>query len=130
MCRIRQEGTVQVPEVLPLGTYTWSVNITGQQKQKSEGHKPLLFYDVITTYCKDKIHVFNYVQPHATLNCYSPMASLIPHYNTLLAMRELRLNSVAWNAKPKIALEEQVSPLPPTPATSLLLLLLASYSCY
>jgi len=116
----RHAGEAWVPEVLPLGTYTWSVNMTESAKKRkrtaaaddkeedddSEG-APLLFYDVLCTYCRDKIHVFNYMQPHATLNCYSPLASLIPQYNTLLSLRENALQAVHWNATPKMALEEQ-----------------------
>jgi len=47
------------------------------------------------------------MQPHATLNCYSPLSSLIPQYNSLITTREYALQATCWNAKPKMALEEQ-----------------------
>lgn len=95
-----------IPEVLPLGTYTWSVNSKRRGKRPSAGDE-LLFYDVTCSYCQDDIYVFNYIQPHATLTCFSPLSSLIPQYNTLITTREYSLQATAWNSKPKIALEEQ-----------------------
>jgi len=115
--RIRASASgCMVPEVLPLGTYSWSVNMSSNKRQRyncssssssTSSYEPLLCYDVISTYCKDKIHVFNYVQPHATLNCYSPLSSLIPCYNALLSMRELSLRGMVLNSKPNLCLEEQ-----------------------
>jgi hypothetical protein len=85
--------------VLPLGTFTWTV------KACKEG--PLLCYDVHCAHCKDTIHVFPYMQPHGTLICYSPLATLVPHYNALLSMREFSAQAMSWNARPRMALEEQ-----------------------
>jgi len=110
--RIRREGpqALLVPEVLPLGTYTWCVNNARRSKRRSaRGSSELLFYDVTSSYCdsEEEIYVFNYMQPHATLNCYSPLSSLIPQYNSLITTREYALQATCWNAKPKMALEEQ-----------------------
>ena len=68
---------------------------------------PLLFYDVICTYCKDEIHVFNYMPPQATLQCFSALSSLIPQYNTLQSLRELAIHAVHLNSKLSLVLEEQ-----------------------
>ena len=105
--RIRKEGMLLVPEVLPLGTYTWSVNLGEYAKKKRKAGGRMLFYDVTCTYCQDEIHVFNYIEPHATLNCYLPLSSLIPQYSTLMSMRELALNATMLNSKPNVVLEEQ-----------------------
>ena len=111
--RLRREGNLVIPEVLPLGTFSWSVNRNEQQSHKRQKgaqivqNPPLLRYDVNCSYCDDEIHVFNYVQPQATLTCYSPLSGLIFHYNNLLSMRELALRAEVWNARPNIVLEEQ-----------------------
>jgi hypothetical protein len=125
--RLRREGSQVVPEVLPLGTYTWSVT-RNEQQQKSRGetkgskrqrdssdwhpgrimpNPPLLKYEVNCAYCEDQIHVYNYIQPQATLTCFSPLSGLISHYNTVMALRELAQRAEVWNARPNIVLEEQ-----------------------
>ena len=120
--RLRRESAnnnLVVPEVLPLGTYTWSVSRNEQKSSNTKKRKetpdqgpilpnpPLLKYDVTCSYCEDEIHVFNYIQPQATLTCFSPLSGLIFHYNNLLSLRELTLRAEVWNAKPNIILEEQ-----------------------
>ena len=73
--RLRREGNLVIPEVLPLGTFSWSVTRNEQQSHKRQKgaqilqNPPLLRYDVNCSYCDDEIHVFNYVQPQATLTC-------------------------------------------------------------
>lgn len=113
--RLRRENNLVIPEVLPLGTFTWSVTRNEQRSNKKHKRDPcqilqnpsLLRYDVNCSYCDDEIHVFNYIKPHATLTCYSPLSSLIFHYNNLLSLRELALRAEVWNARPNIVLEEQ-----------------------
>ena len=104
-----------------MGTYTWSVSRNDQTTRKrktSESQQlptpkiilqnpPLLKYEVNCSYCEDEIHVFNYIQPQATLTCFSPLSSLIFHYNNLLSLRELALRAEVWNARPNFVLEEQ-----------------------
>jgi hypothetical protein len=125
--RLRRESTnnnLVVPEVLPLGTYTWSVTRNEQRQSGSKNKKrkteeawspsvhilanpPLLKYEVNCSYCEDEIHVFNYIQPQATLTCFSPLSGLIYQYNNLLSLRELSMRAEVWNARPNIVLEEQ-----------------------
>lgn len=128
--RLRREGNnnnLVVPEVLPLGTYTWSVTRNEQrqlQTPSTKGKKrradeawspslhiianpPLLKYEVNCSYCEDEIHVFNYILPQATLTCFSPLSGLIYQYNNLLSLRELSMRAEVWNARPNIVLEEQ-----------------------
>ena len=113
--RLRREtrnSNLVVPEVLPLGTYTWSVTRNEQRSAKRQKgvilpNPSLLKYEVSCSYCEDEIHVFNYVQPQATLTCFSPLSGLIFHYNNLLSLRELALRAEVWNARPNMVLEEQ-----------------------
>lgn len=143
--RIRQEGHTQIPEALPLGTFSWSVcgsdskhrrkraktstkkaednnpsyvhvssnhhGLSHHSKGKGDGlpdtHEPLLVYDVVCPYCKEDIHIFNYIQPHAMLDCFSPLASLIPQYNALCSVRELTLRTTENNSHYSFAIEEQ-----------------------
>lgn len=132
--RLRRDSNhnnLVVPEVLPLGTYTWSVTRNEQNSHVGGGggkqtkrpklgnginearppeiliNPPLLKYEVSCSYCEDEIHVFNYIQPQATLTCFSPLSGLIFHYNNLLSLRELALRAEVWNARPNIVLEEQ-----------------------
>jgi len=114
--RLRRVGQVQVPEVLPLGTFTWTVcpsanratKVARVKRSAPEGEAPLLIYDVTTTYCNDDIYIFDYVPPHATLLCFSPLAALIPLYNALVSVREIDVRAMDLNAKPCVVLEEQV----------------------
>ena len=118
--RIIRQGNTTVPEVLPLGTYTWSVNLTSQesyfdrrrrnslpQTTGTRGIVPWMVHSCICTYCKDEIHVFNYMPPQATLQCFSALSSLIPQYNTLQSLRELAIHAVHLNSKLSLVLEEQ-----------------------
>jgi hypothetical protein len=114
--RLRKVGHATVPEALPLGTFSWSVCPSANRATKamrttaetaSSSSGPLLIYDVTSTHCSEPLHVFNYVHPHATLNCYSPLAALIPLYNALLSVREVDLRAMLLNAQPSLVLEEQ-----------------------
>lgn len=114
--RIRQEGAHSVPEVLPFGTYTWSVMRSDQRifgvddgaGPRKRKHGPLLEYVISTSVCStDQIRVRHYTTPDATLSCTSPLASLITAYNRLLQMRRNVENSEIWNSHPSIVFEEK-----------------------
>ena len=118
--RIRQDGPTRVPEALPLGTFSWTVCGSDARHRRKRGREeeeegsktskrsePLLVYDVTCTYCKDDVHVFNFIQPHAMLECFSPLAALIPQYNALLAVRSLALRTMEFNARNNLVLEQQ-----------------------
>ena len=51
--------------------------------------------------------MFNFVQPHSTLICFSPLATLIPQYNALLSVRQLAMRTMEINAQNSLVLEEQ-----------------------
>jgi hypothetical protein len=115
--RLRRAGHVQVPEALPLGTFSWTVcpsanratKVARVKRSAPDGEEaPLLIYNVTSSYCSDDIYIFDYVPPQATLLCFSPLASLIPLYNALVSVREIDVRAMDLNAKPCVVLEEQV----------------------
>lgn len=97
--RLRREGAHTVPEVLPIGTYTWSVARSQQAKRQREDgssvprevpmhNPPLLRYDVVCSHCDDAIYVFNYQTPHPHLTCNSALASLMTQFLALEVLRK------------------------------------------
>lgn len=103
---IRSEGALKVPEVLPLGTFTWSVMRADQQYPVRKGG-PLLQYVITTTYAdSNDVHVLPYSTPHALFSCSSPISSLIIHYQNLLHVRHVTEKAEAWNSHPNIIFEE------------------------
>ena len=106
--RIRQ-GTHKIPEVLPFGTYTWSVVRSDQSPNATPG-APLLQYAISTTYlAAEDVRIHNYTQPHALFSCTSPLSSLITHYRRLQQMRLLSDAAEAWNSRPNLVFEVLLS---------------------
>ena len=114
--RLRAEGTHMVPEVLPFGTYTWSVMRSDQRypdsdaatdrKRKRAGS--LLEYVISTSFCAaEEVHVKAYSMPDGTLTCTSPLSTLITSYNRLLQMRRSSENAEMWNSRTNIVFEER-----------------------
>lgn len=98
--------TKQVPEVLPLGTFTWSVMRPDQQYPAKKGG-PVLEYVITTTYANsDDVHVLAYTTPHALFSCASPISSLIIHYQNLLHVRHITEKAESWNCHPNLVFEE------------------------
>lgn len=140
--RIRKnEKGANVPEALPLGTFTWHVGrgnqdcvatpwasvgkpkIDSQDKKddqqpkdnheddsntnSSNNDQPILKYIVNSAYCRDKIYVFNFVNPQILFSCTSPLASLIQPYLTLCHKRECTLRADGFNCTPSMVFEQQ-----------------------
>lgn len=125
--RIRKnEKGADVPEVLPLGTFTWHVGKSNQnnistpwesigkpppgneeQQEKSVDNKPLLKYIVNSAYCKEPIHVFPMVNPQILFSCTSPLASLIQPFLSLSHKRECCIRVDSFNSKPSMVYEHQ-----------------------
>ena len=114
--RIREEGSHSVPEVLPFGTYTWSVMRADQRMAAQDGAGPpkkrkggaLLEYVISTSFCPaEEVRVRAYSTPDATLSCTSPLSSLITSYNRLLQMRKSVENAELWNSRPNVVFEEK-----------------------
>ena len=81
--RLRTSETgAQIPEVLPLGTFSWYVGRrsgwgTMGEPPAPPKQGPLLQFEVTTTYCADTIRVHPFVQPQALFTCTSRYARLL-----------------------------------------------------
>ena len=114
--RIRTtESGARVPELLPVGTYTWhvarNVNNMGQwgalenPNKKNPGDLPFLRYEINSMYCSDPIHVHVFVEPQAFFLCSSPLASLLNCYEHLLNKRECAFRADKFNSQASIVME-------------------------
>ena len=118
--RIRTTETgARVPELLPLGTYTWyvarNVNNMGQWGTVMEaapgatapkkGQEPFLRYEINSMYCSDPIHIHVFVPPQALFLCSSPLASLLACYGHLLNKRECAYRADQFNSQPSMVME-------------------------
>ena len=91
----------RIPEVLPLGSYTWAV-----LPRRDDGKKgPLLRYEVRCHDCKDTIHVYAYVPPRLYYKCVSPLSTLLDAHARLLSSRACAEASQLWNARCNVAFE-------------------------
>ena len=110
--RIREDGSHLIPEVLPFGSYTWSVMRSDQMMRQSDTSRkrksgPLLEYVISTSICPAAdVRVWAYNSPDASLSCTSALASLITGYNRLLQKRLATENAELWNSRPNIVFEE------------------------
>jgi hypothetical protein len=114
--RIRTtDGGAKVPELLPVGTYTWhvarNVNNMGQwgglenPNKKDPGNLPFLRYEINSMYCSDPIHVHVFIEPQAFFLCSSPLASLLNCYEHLLNKRECAFRADKFNSQPSVVME-------------------------
>lgn len=128
--RLNERGS-KIPEVLPLGTFTWHVGRGNQDSAatpwsslgrpppsddaEEEGHenekrcsdKPILKYIVNSAYCREEIRVFVFVNPQIMFSCTSPLSSLIQPYLTLSHKRDCTLRADAFNSMPSMVFEQQ-----------------------
>lgn len=125
----RTERGAKIPEVLPLGTFSWHVARGSQMslatpwesigknrvehdaiKRRVEGeedNQPLLKYIVSSVYCQEPVHCYAYLSPQITFSCTSPLASLVQPYLTLCMKRDCTLRADAFNSQPSIVFEQQ-----------------------
>ena len=123
--RIRKSKSgAQIPELLPLGTYTWHVarnmnNMGGYMKEEdpfagdnSKKRKreaatvPFLQYEINSMYCEDPVHVHVFIPPQALFLCSSPLASLLACYGHLLNKRECAYRADQFNSQPSLIMEK------------------------
>jgi hypothetical protein len=117
--RIRtNESGARIPELLPLGTYTWHVSRNmgsiGQwgsdpSKAKDPSRTPFLCYEISSMYCQDPIHVHVFVPPQAFFLCSSPLASLLKCYDHLLNKRECAYRADRFNSQPSVVMEHHTN---------------------
>ena len=91
----------RVPEVLPLGTYSWTV------LPQREGKGPLLRYEVRCHYSQDTVYTYAYVPPRLYYKCISPLSTLLDAHSRLLQLRLHLLSACEWNARPNISVESR-----------------------
>ncbi len=107
--RMDVDGIVQsIPEVLPLGTFTWSVETPDEKKETSKRKRvdtPLLYYKVRLTGVETDFRVFEYIKPDFTMQCISPLSSVIPLYIRTQISRTCKMRCDEWNASARIAVE-------------------------
>ena len=90
-----------IPEVLPLGTYSWCV------VRQSGAHEPLLRYDVHSVYCAEPVRVHTFTPPSTLSVCTSPMATLEAAYHSICHKRECVQRADAFNSHASMVFEQQ-----------------------
>lgn len=125
----------KVPEVLPLGTFSWSVsrdptllpkawffdrqsqqmnvndfcddkkNTTTKKRKMQTG--PLLCYEVNTSFTDQPPLVYPFTTPSTLYPCTSAISSLMQTYNMLCHKRGCMLRADMYNSKPSLVFEEQ-----------------------
>ena len=127
----RMRGGVRVPEILPLGAFSWHVSRHGsgmamapwvtlrdgrmpyvppEKKEEQDDEQedgPLMRYDVMSAYCKEPVRVYAFVPPHPLFMCASPLVSVLPAYFALSSKRECVERADVFNSQPSIVLEQQ-----------------------
>ena len=119
-----------VPEIMPLGTYSWHVSrdptvlpkawyfdrskhhmgtadISGGSKKKG-GTAPLLCYEVTSSYTETAPIVYAFTQPSTMFPCTSALSTLMQPYRMLCHKRECTLRADQYNSKPTMVFEEQL----------------------
>ena len=112
--RIRTcENGSKVPELLPLGTYSWYVakNLNNMamsvgEKRKTSSTAPFLRYEINSMYCDAPVYVHVFVPPHALFLCSSPLASLLACYEHLKNKRDCAYRADKFNSQPTLIMEK------------------------
>ena len=126
---VRMPCGARVPEILPLGTFSWYVARQGEMAtspwitmhdgrmprpkppdrpdDNDESVGPLLRYEVSSAYCKEPIRVYAFVQPSALFSCASPLVAVLPTYHDLCCKRLCVQRADVFNSQPGLVLEEQ-----------------------
>jgi hypothetical protein len=134
--RIRRlENGAQIPEPMPLGTYSWYVTRGGEhavspwmvapldgrmppppsadekkergEEEEEAPHPPLLRYEVHTAYCKETVYHHVFVPPHPLFTCMAPLMGVLHTYMGLLHKRACVARADAFNSQPSVVLEQQ-----------------------
>lgn len=125
----------QVPEALPLGTFSWCVSrdptllpkswffdrqnqqmnvndlnkntnpTTNNKKMRTSG--PLLSYEVHTSFTDQPPMIYTFTTPSTLYPCTSALSSLMRSYDMLCHKRGCMLRADMYNSKPSLVFEEQ-----------------------
>ena len=125
--RVRQlrDGCL-VPEVLPLGTFSWSVArdptllpkawfmnnqkmsvAAPAKRQRRDDDGQILRYDVTSTYTDAVPNIYAFTVPSTMFPCTSALSTLIHSYSMLCHKRDCTVRADMYNSKPSIVFEEQ-----------------------
>jgi hypothetical protein len=124
--RLNERGA-KIPEVLPLGTFSWRVAHSSQgltatpwgrigdppqYNNNNRGsiemdRQPLLSYEVSCSHCREDIKVHAFAPPQALFSCTSAISSLINPYLQLCHKRECTNRANAFNSQPGIIFEQE-----------------------
>lgn len=109
----RKNKDMLVPLLLPLGSFTWSVQVTTRKTRKRKRERPSLYhYDVRPLHPEvsvDDLCVFNFCEPlldGAFLP--SPMDQLVSTHAIILDLQANLLDVIQWNSVKHIATSERV----------------------
>lgn len=111
--RRKQEG-IPVPVLLPLGSFTWSVEVVTQRTKKRAREPPHLYrYSVRPLHpevTKDDVIVFNFQDPFLDDGRVlpSPMDKLVEVHEMIEFMQERLMSVIEWNSTKHIATSERV----------------------
>ena len=109
----RHEG-IPVPVLLPLGSFTWSVEVVTQKtKKRRREHVSLYRYNVRPLHpevTKEDLLVFNFQEPFLDEGRVlpSPMDSLVDVHELIEFMQAKLINVIEWNSTKHIATSERV----------------------
>jgi hypothetical protein len=120
----------KVPEILPIGTYSWNVSRAPTVLPKawyydrSKHHMgvadspaylgakrdetPMLSYEVTSGYTDTPPNVYVFTQPSTLFQCTSALSTLVQPYRMLCHKRECTLRADQFNSKPAVVFEEQL----------------------
>ena len=124
-----------VPEILPIGTYSWNVSRDptivpkawyydrskhhmgvadfcgsgrgGSGSSTKRDTMPMLSYEVTSGYTDKPPHVYVFTQPSTLFPCTSALATLMQPYRMLCHKRECTIRADQFNSKPVVVFEEQ-----------------------
>eukprot|EP00961_Rhodomonas_salina_P217920 2944639-Rhodomonas_salina.3 len=125
---ITEAGAKQiVPEVLPLGSFTWNVKTAPRKQEQGleaaarglcnrgsdlskkrmrRGDDPqAAFYDVTLSGVECDYDVFEFIRPDLVMECVSPLATCIPLYIRMQVSRTCKMRAEEWNSAARLAVE-------------------------
>lgn len=112
----KPEGT-PLPFVLPMGSFTWTVEVNGQhsKRRKFENGNCVCRYRIDVLHGQvpeSEVHVINYRDPvlyhNAELCQFSPVQHLLTKYKRLEATFKMITECNRWNAEKHVAITESV----------------------
>jgi hypothetical protein len=106
LAKRRIRGKVQfIPEILPLGSFTWSVQTMSKEERARRHVDQLVMYNIQLQGVDCDFHVFEFRKPDLTMQCVSPLSTVIGTYIRLMITRAAKMKCEEWNASIKLSVE-------------------------